>query len=137
MKIEMFEKADEINIIALRSAAENRSIAEAEKALKVEKERIRKEAEERENARIANDVLMKLINAINTKAENGETKLFLEWAKDYTMESFGVNWSDYGKAIRHIKPILEAAGYRVDDRYSYSDSWTRKSGKWGYACIYW
>ena len=78
MKIEMFEKADEINIIALRSAAENRSIAEAEK------ERIRKEAEERENARIANDVLMKLINAINTKAENGETKLFLEWAEDYT-----------------------------------------------------
>ena len=137
MKIEMFEKADEINIIALRSAAENRSIAEAEKALKVEKERIRKEAEERENARIANDVLMKLINAINTRAENGETKLFLEWAEDYTMEAFGINWSDYGKAIRHIKPILEAAGYRVDDRYSYADSWTRKSGKWGYACIYW
>ena len=137
MKIEMFEKADEINIIALRSATENRSIAEAEKALKVEKERVRKEAEERENAHIANDVLMKLINAINTKAENGETKLFLEWAEDHTIEPFGINWSDYGKAIRHIKPILEAAGYRVDDRYSYSDSWTRKSGQWGYACIYW
>ena len=137
MKIEMFEKADEINIIALRSAAENRSIAEAEKALKVEKERIRKEVEERGNAHIANDVLMKLINAINAKAENGETKLFLKWSEDYTMKPFGINWSDYGKAIRHIKPILEAAGYRVNDRYSYADSWTRKSGQWGYACIYW
>jgi hypothetical protein len=137
MKIEMFEKVGEINVIALRSAAENKSIAEVERARKAEEERIRKEAEERENARIANDVLMKLVNAINAEAEKGGEHLRIEWKESDTMEPFGIGWYDYGRAIKHILPILEAAGYRVDERHVYSDSWTRRSGKWGYAYIWW
>lgn len=137
MKIEMFEKVGEINVIALRSAEENRVVAEAERMRREEEERKLREAEERENARIANEVLAKLVNAINAKAEDGGTILSLEWAEGRTMEPFGINWSDYGKAIKHLKPILEAAGYQVDDRYSYSDSWTRRSGKWGYTHIHW
>ena len=137
MKIEMFEKVGEINVIALRSADENRAVAEAEIMRREEEERIRKEIEERENARIANEVLAKLVNAINAKADDGGTMLSIEWSECHSMEPFGISWSEYGKAIKHIKPILEAAGYQVDDRYSYSDSWTRRSGKWGYAHIHW
>ena len=137
MRIEMFEKVGEINVIALRSADENRAVAEAERMRREEEERIRKEAEERENARIANEVLAKLVNAINAKADDGGTMLSIEWSECHSMEPFGISWSEYGKAIKHIKPILEAAGYQVDDRYSYSDSWTRRSGKWGYAHIHW
>lgn len=137
MKIEMFEKVGEINVIALRSASENKAIAEAERMRREEEERKRKEAEERENVRIANEVLAKLVAAINEKAEDGGTILSIEWAEGSSMEPFGVSWSDYGKAIKHIQPILEAAGYQVDDRHAYSDSWTRRSGKWGYAYIHW
>ena len=137
MKIEMFEKVGEINVVALRSADENRAVAEAERMRREEEERIRKEMEERENARIANEVLAKLVNAINAKADDGGTMLSIEWSECHSMEPFGISWSEYGKAIKHIKPILEAAGYQVDDRYSYSDSWTRRSGKWGYAHIHW
>ena len=137
MKIEMFEKVGEINVIALRSASENKAIAEAERMRREEEERKRREAEERENARIAKEVLAKLVAAINEKAEDGGTTLSIEWAEGRSMEPFGVSWSDYGKAIKHIQPILEAAGYQVDDRYSYSDSWTRRSGKWVYVHIHW
>lgn len=136
MKIEMFEKVGEINVIELRSASENRAIADAERARKAEEERIRREEEERENARIAGEVLAKLVTAINNESETGGQHLHLEWRKG-SMEPYGISWSEYGRAFKHIKPILESAGYRVDDRYSYSDSWTRKSGKWGYAYIWW
>lgn len=137
MTIEMFEKVGEINVIALRSAEENRAVAEAELARKAEEERIRKEAEERENMLIAKDVLAKLVNAINVKAESGGTVLSIEWTESGTMKPFGIDWNDYGKAIKYIKSILETAGYKVTDRYEYSDSWTRRSGKWGYAYINW
>ena len=137
MTIEMFEKVGEINVIALRSAEENRAVAEAEQARKAEEERIRKEAEERENMRIASEVLAKLVNAINAVAEGGGTMLSLEWTESDTMTPCGIHWSDYGKAIKYIKPMLETAGYRVTDRHEYSDSWTRRSGKWGYAYIHW
>lgn len=138
MKIEMFEKVGEINVIALRSAHENKMIADAERARKAEEERIRKEAEERENARIANEVLVKLVNAINAEADKGGQHLHIEWREEGgSMEPFGIGWSEYGKAIKYILPILESAGYRVDERHVYSDSWTRRSGKWGYAYIWW
>ena len=137
MKIEMFEKVDEINIIALRSAEENNAIAKAEIMRRKEEERIRRKQEERENARIANEVLAKLVNAINAKAESGETLLPIEWVEGRSMAPFGISWDDYGKAIKYIKPTLEAAGYQVDDRYSYSNAYARKSGKRGCAYIYW
>jgi hypothetical protein len=137
MTIEMFEKVGEINVIALRSAEENRAVAEAEQARKAEAERIRREAEERENARIANEVLAKLVNAINAKAEGGGTMLSIEWTEGDTMTPFGIGWSDYGKAMKYIQPVLETAGYKVTNRHEYSDSWTRRSGKWGYAYIHW
>lgn len=136
MKVEMFEKVGEIDIVTLRSAHENRMIAEAERARKAEEERIRKEAEEQENARIAKEVLVKLIDAINTEAEKGHQYLHIEWRAD-NLEPFGVRWSEYGKAIKYILPILESAGYKVNELYEYSESWTRKSGKWGYTYIWW
>lgn len=136
MKIEMFEKVGEINIVNLRSARENKMISEAERARKAEEERIRKEAEEQENARIAKEVLIKLINAINAEADKGGQHLHIEWRAD-KLEPFGIRWGEYGKAIKYILPILESAGYQVDERYEYSDSWTRRSGKWGYVYIWW
>lgn len=136
MKIEMFEKVGEINVIALRSAEENRTIAEAEQARKAEEERIRKEAEERENIRIANGVLVKLINAINTEADKGNQRLYLEW-KNVVEPPFNIGWYEYDTAIKYIRPILESAGYKVDKRYKYSASWTGRSGKLGYVTIWW
>lgn len=137
MKVEMFEKVGEINIVSLRSAHENKMIAETERARKAEEERIRREAKEQENARIAKEVLIKLINAINAEADDGGQHLYIEWREDKSMEPFSIGWFEYGKAIKYILPILESAGYRVDERHEYSDSWTRKSGKWGYVYIWW
>ena len=130
MMIEMFEKVGEINVIALRPAAENRSIAETEKVRKAEEER-------REDACIANDVLMKLVNAINAEAEEGGEYLHLEWNNSNSIEPFGIDWDDYGKAIKHILPLLKDAGYRVSKCHAYSGSWARKSGKKGYTYIWW
>lgn len=137
MKVEMFKKVGEINVATLRPAHENKMISEAKRAQKAEEERIRKEAEEQENTRIANEVLVKLINAINAEAEKGSQCLHIEWREDKSMEPFGIGWSEYGKAIKYILPILESAGYQVDERYVFSDTWTRKSGKFGYAYIWW
>ena len=120
----------------MRSAAENRIIAEAEKARKVEEERLRKEAEERENVRMANNVLMLLVDAINTEAEKGGEYLHIEW-KTGNMTPFGIDWDDYDKAIKYIRPILESAGYRVDERYRYSGSWANRSGNLGHTFIWW
>ena len=135
MKIEMFEKIGEINVVELRPASENRAIANAELARKAEEERIRKEQEEREKARIANEVLAKLVKAINDKSEIGGQYLHLEWRS--LTKSYGISFSEYCTAFDYIKPILESAGYDVRDIYFYSDSWTYRSGKLGYAYIWW
>lgn len=132
----MFEKVGEINIVALRSAEENRAIAEAEQVRKAEEERIRKEAKEQEDIRIANEILAKLVDAINTEADKGRKHLYIEWRRE-CIAPFGIGWNEYDKAIKYIRPILESAGYKVDKRYKYSASWTAKSGRWGYVFIWW
>ena len=137
MIIEMYEKFGEIIIAEMRTAEENQQIADEARNRIAEEERMRKEKEERENRLIANEVLVKLVNAINATAEKGKTVLSVEWRKDVSMEPFGITWEDYQKGEKYFKPVFESAGYRVDSLYEYSQSWRERSGKRGYTSISW
>jgi ribosomal protein L11 methylase PrmA len=134
--IEVFQKVGEMTITELRPASMNRAIAQDEKNRQEEEERIRKEREEAEKQVKASAVLVKLIEAINHKAEQGGMCLSIDWneSNDSKQMVSSHDWlmlhSDY------IDPILTGAGYKVSTHW-YSDSWTRRSGKIGYVYIYW
>ena len=154
MKIEMFEKVGEIEIVSLRPACENKMIAEAEwkrlveekrrkeeeERIRKEKERIREEEEERKNAILAKEIIVKLAKAINAKAERGSTWLDLEWNdnKKYDCDNYtDISWYDFINTFKYTRPMLESAGYEVKDVYQYSTSWRRRSGKIGHVSISW
>lgn len=147
MKIEMFEKVGEIEIISLRPACENKMIAEAEqkrketeRKRKAEEEERRKEEEARKNAILAKAVIVELTKAINKEAENGGTRLYLGWhnrAKYDTDNYTNITWNDFINTFEYTRPLLESAGYKVGDIYQHSDSWRRRSGKIGYIHISW
>ena len=147
MKIEMFEKVGEIEIVSLRPACENKMIAEAEqkrkeeeKRRKEEEERIRKEEEARRNAALAKEVIVKLAKSINKAAEKGSTCLYLEWHDGEKYDYFNytdISWNDFINTFEYTLPMLESAGYKVNDLHLYSEGWRRRSGKIGYTHIYW
>lgn len=135
MKIEMFEKVGEITIAELRPASLNNSIATAEAERKAEIARIEAERKEREEKEQAVKVLTLLVEEINKTAETGATMLALDWTEKRPA-SHGIRWNDWLHLSKYFKPILESAGYTFCVHW-YSDSWTRRSGKIGYAYIYW
>lgn len=124
MKIEMFEKVGEITIAELRPASENNMIASVEAE--------RKEREEKEKTM---RVLAVIVEEINKAAETGSMSLGFEWTEKRP-SAHGVSWSEWLHLSKHFLPILESAGYTSTVHW-YSDSWTRRSGKVGYAYIYW
>ena len=137
MKVEMYEKIGEINIVTLRSAEENQQIARETNKRKDEEERMRKEKEEKENRLIANKVLLNLINAINTSAEEGKTFLEIVWNKDTNTTPHSITFEEYKRGEKYFKPVLESAGYKVNSMHVYSKNYTKQSGKQGYVFIFW
>ena len=130
----------EIEIVSLRSACENNMIAKAEQKRQEEEEHKRKEEEERKKTILGKDVLIKLAQAINAKAEKGNTCLYLEWhdGEKYDIDNYtDISWDDFINTFEYTLPILESAGYEVNDFYLYSDEYRRKSGKIGYIYIRW
>ena len=71
MKVEMFEKIGELEIVNLRPASENKAIAEKVQAKKAEEERLRREKEKMD---ILLEIIPKMIEKINKSAENGDKK---------------------------------------------------------------
>lgn len=140
IKMEVFEKVGEIEVVSLRPACENSKIAEAVRKRQEEEERKRKEEEERKKMILAKDVVSKLAKAINAKAERGNTCLYLEWhdGEKYDTDNYtNISWDDFANAFDHTLPMLESAGYKVNDLYLYSDKYRRQSGKIGYIYIRW
>ena len=147
MKIEMFEKVGEIEIVSLRPACENNMIAKAEqerqeeeKRRKEEEERIRKEEEERKNEILAKEIIVKLAKAINAKAEKGNTCLYLEWhdGEKYDRDKLtDISWYKFIDTFKYTRPMLESAGYEVEDPHQYSAGWRNRSGKIGFIYIHW
>ena len=137
MKVEMLEKIGEIEIVNLRPASENRAIAEVEKAKRAEEERIRKEKEEEQLRKDAQIVLIKIIDLINKEAEKGSNSMSIDFYHTSAKDKYGFTFKEYQKTFELIKPVLESAGYKLDEPYEYSRSWQNKSGKDGHCYIYW
>lgn len=135
MKIEMFEKVGEITIAELRPASENNAIATIEAERKAEIARLEAERKEREEKAKTMQVLAIIVDEINKAAESGAKMVSFNWTEKHPKDC-GVDWHDWLNLSKHFKPILESAGYEVTAHW-YSDSWTRRSGKIGYANIYW
>lgn len=134
MKVEMFEKVGEIEIVELRSAAENKAIAEIEKARKAEEERLRKEKEEREKDELAVKVATWIAEEINKKAENGEDYLEILFE---VADKHPYGFYECLTVEKRIKEIFASLGYDVRDIYEYSQSWKTRSGRWGYWTFHW
>lgn len=123
MKIEMFEKIGEIEIVELRSAVENKAIAEIENARKAEEKK-------KEKDRRTKIVLNFITKEINRCAEKGYTDIEIRLNSQEEL--------DFALSVENeIKNILTSFGYRVNDIHEYSQSWKKKSGTYGYWMIYW
>lgn len=127
MKIEMFEKVGEIEIVELRSAVENKAIAEIERARKAE-EKERKEAE------LTVKVATWVAEKINEKSEKGETWLEIRFNMG---EHRPCTISECKSVEKKVKEIFTSLGYDVRDIYEYSTSWANRSECWGYWDFYW
>ena len=134
MKVEMFEKVGEIEIVELRSAVENKAIAEIERARKAEEERLRKEKEEREKDELAVKVATWIAEEINKKAENGEDSLEILFE---IADKHPYGFYECLAVEKRIKEIFTSLGYDVRDIYEYSQSWKTRSGRWGYWSFHW
>lgn len=131
MKIEMFEKVGEIEIVELRSAAENKAIAEIEMARKAEEERLRKEAEERKNDEIAVNIATYLVKEINEEAEKGHTH-----CTRYALLNSPIYQNKLSVVKDRLSKIFSPLGYTFSI-YEYSDGYQKKINQWGYISISW
>ena len=134
--LEIYEKVGEITSVHLRTAEENKKIAIEEKARREEVARIQREEELRKNREKAFKISMEILEKINKLSDEGNTSLWLNW-RTGTPSPLTVNFHSYDLLFPYIKEILCPLGYNLAEPYSYSASWTRKSGKIGYAWISW
>jgi hypothetical protein len=135
MKVEILEKVGEITVTQLRPAEENRVIADTEAKRKAELARIEEERRESEAKKRAVELLPTICEAINKKAEKGDTSLTLTWLKKQS-NPYGISWVNWLECSKYILPIFEQMGYKHYE-HCYSDSWVKRSGKNGYIIFYW
>ena len=135
MKVEILEKVGEITVTQLRPAEENRVIADTEAKRKAELARIEEERRESEAKKRAVELLPIICEAINKKAEKGDTSLTLEWSKGQP-KHYGINWTDWLECSKYILPIFEQLGYKHYE-HCYSDGWVKRSGKNGFITFFW
>lgn len=134
--IKFYEQVGEISFAQLRTAEENAKIAEDERARQAEEFRIAEEERKRAIREQAMGVCVKIADTINKAAEKGYSSKIYTWY-DGKESYFDLNARDFVKMLPAIKEILVPLGYKINDFYYYSDSWTRKSGKVGYITITW
>lgn len=153
----VFEQIGEITITGIRTAEENSMIAaevrEKEKREKEERERKeriereerekrarieREEREKREKGEAMEFLVKKLIPIINEKAERGGQFIGLHWHEEkIKTEACGISYYSYCSYFKYFAEILRSMGYKVDPVHEYSQSWRTRSGKIGYAYIWW
>lgn len=135
MKIEMFEKIGEVVVAEVRTAEENKAIADNEIAKRREEARIKKEQKEKKDMEIAASLLPIIIENINSAADDGRKYINFDWTEKATVDK-GVSLRDWQVSKQYLSPILEKMGYKVNETW-YSKSWRGKSGKIGGVGIYW
>ena len=142
----VFEQIGEITITGIRTAEENRMIAtevrEKEAREKEERERIerikREEQEKRAKEEAIKFLVETLIPIINEKAEQGAEHPGFFWNEEkFKTEAYGVSYYSYRNYFKYFADILRSMGYKVDPIHEYSQSWRNRSGKIGYAYIWW
>lgn len=155
MEIKIFEETVEITCIPVRSAQNNRAIADKEIARQKEKERIKEEKKIQEEERIKkekeqikkeNEELSwisfikegfpLLMEAINKRAEQGKTMIQIEWDYDESAP-FNIPWNYREVIFERLRSVLEELGYKFPGLRFYSRSWTYKSGRLGWTQIHW
>ena len=52
-------------------------------------------------------------------------------------EACGISYYSYCSYFKYFAEILRSMGYKVDPVHEYSQSWRTRSGKIGYAYIWW
>lgn len=133
MKIEMYEKVGEIIVTNLKTAEENKQIAEEVRALKAEEERRRKEERKQIEQKKAKELLPIIVEKINTTASLGNSTLTFEWSENVKSE---ISFYDWNLFYEYYKDYFVGLGYKFNI-HEYSKSWRERSGKIGYATIYW
>lgn len=133
MKIEMYEKVGEIIVANLRTAEENKQIAAETRALKAEEVRRREEERKQKEQKRAEELLPIIIEKINTSALLGNNTLTFKWGEDVKSE---ISFNDWNIFCKYHEDYFVKLGYKFCT-HEYSKSWRERSGKIGYATIYW
>lgn len=133
MKIEMYEKVAEIIVANVRTAEENKRIAAETRALMAEEERRREEERKQKEQKRAKELLPIIIEKINTSALLGNNTLSFSWGEDTEAE---ISFDDWNIFCKYHKDYFVELGYKFCV-HEYSKSWRERSGRIGYATIYW
>ena len=124
-----------MSVLEVRSAEENRAIAEAETARKQEVARLTEEKKQHEATAKCAELIPAVMEAINRAAENGATGLTLLWTKDHPTQ-FGLNFDEWSRCNEMLTLTFDKLGYKFCIT-EYSAPWTKKSGKIGWGSIWW
>lgn len=136
MKIDIVKKVGEITITELRSAKENKAVADEAQKLIAEKKRIEEENKRRELLNRLQTLVPHIMELINDKAQRGGTSLDFEWRTSKNYKSNGVTWEEWNVIKKTFNSHLGSLGYSIRE-HEYSDSWKKQSGRIGYGWISW
>jgi hypothetical protein len=138
MKIDIVKKVGEITITELRSARDNRVIAneanrllEEKKRIEEEKRRIAEEKKHRELLDRLDTIVPHIMRCINEAAKTGRKYLDFAWDTSKDSKSNGITWEEWKILKETFNSHFGSLGYRISD-HEYSDSWKERSGKVGY-----
>ena len=81
----------------------------------------------------AEELLPIIIEKINTSALLGNNTLTFEWSEDVKSK---ISFNDWNIFCKYHKDYFVKLGYKFCT-HEYSKSWRERSGKIGYATIYW
>lgn len=143
MKIDIVKKVGEITITELRSARDNRVIAneanrllEEKRRIEEEKRRIEEEKKHRELLDRLDTIVPHIMRCINEAAKTGNKRLSFEWYTSKDSKSNGITWEEWKILKETFNSHFGSLGYRISD-HEYSDGWKERNGKVGYGSITW
>lgn len=136
MKIELFEKIAEVNMIGVKTAEENRAIASQVKAQKEKAEQEAKRKREEEVLSKSESILMWFLNEFDSYSKRGATRFLYTWEYEARKGESRLSWSEFMLAFSPCIPVLQGLGYKVSI-HEYSEGWKKRGGNEGYLTITW
>ena len=136
MEIEIYQQSIKVETVEMPTAEQSRAdsaIGRVEAELELARRIAERDA--KDQAEVSR-VLQVIAERISQQAEKGNTRVCLEWEYRHN----GIPYLDFDTWNRlypkFLRPVLEGLGYKVYN-HEYSDSWKRKSDKYGYCVIDW